>query len=308
MIYFKKQAIYSSPTLHLSFRLSLDVRDIIRLYHSIGQLRLHLFHYFLFMKSKKLMLTAGLAGTMLTLGLVASGMGTVFAQTANQNNATLRAQAIRPIEAMMQNVQRSVQNIANGVTITLTSTDAATVTKLQKVPANPQPKNVPAGLTITHTNITNGVQITITSTDAATVTKIQEDAKNGRGPGFGFGHGGMGPGHGFGGMRPGHDGLGIFDQNVVRNIENISNGVKMTMTSTDAATVTKLQTTKEPAKKDDNVTVTKKNLSNGIEITMTSTDAATVTKLQQGPGIGKMGHHGRGSMMNNAQTFSGTQQ
>jgi len=133
----------------------------------------------------------------------------------------------------MQNVQHTVANISNGVTVTLTSTDSATVTKLQSRPQPTPPAN--SNITVTQSNITNGIQITTTSTDAATVTKLQTEAQNGHG--FGPGFGGLRGKHG----GPGMMGLGMFDKNVTRNVQKITNGITITLTSTDAATVTKLQ-------------------------------------------------------------------
>jgi hypothetical protein len=174
-----------------------------------------------------------------------------------------------------KNVQRSVVNISNGVQVTMTSTDAATVTKLQAFQQPTPPAN--SNVTVAQTNVSNGVQITMSSTDAATVTKLQSSGGFGRG--FGGPRGGKGGRHGargFGGTKS--------NLNVQRSVANISNGIQITMTSTDAATVTKLQTVNQrPASlsANSNVTVTRTNISNGVQITMTSTDAATVTRLQQ---------------------------
>ncbi len=140
-----------------------------------------------------------------------------------------------------KNVTRSVQNIDSGVQITLTSTDAATVTKLQslKVPqsrANADQNVNRPNLSVSSVNVSNGIQITVTSTDAATVTKLQTNAPNAHGFDFGIGveRGKRGPG------MPGMFGQ-EFDKNVTRSVQNIDNGIQITLTSTDAATVTKLQ-------------------------------------------------------------------
>lgn len=162
------------------------------------------------------------------------------ANTSNQGQMMHRGnqmgRGFKGPEMFDKNVTRSVQNITNGVTVTLTSTDAAIVTKLQSIPQPPTPP-ADSKITVTQTNVANGIQITTTSTDAATVTKLQDEAKNGRNFGPGFGPGIRGPR----GERRGPGMEGMFDPNVQRSVQKISNGITITLTSIDAATVTKLQ-------------------------------------------------------------------
>lgn len=217
---------------------------------------------------KKYVLATGMVAGALSLGLIgANTFGTALAATTTHAHQGMMKKGM-----FGMNVQRSVTNIADGIQITMTSTDAATVTKLQSRTAPPAPAN--SNVTVTQTNITNGVQIAVTSTDAATVSKLQSDAASGHGFGFGFG----GPhGEGKGGMG------GMFGQNVQRSVTNITNGIQVTMTSTDAATVTKLQSRKVPTPPANSlVSFSQTNITNGIQMTITSTDAATVTKLQSG--------------------------
>ncbi|MDP2104284.1 MAG: hypothetical protein Q8K26_05170 [Candidatus Gracilibacteria bacterium] len=132
------------------------------------------------------------------------GMG--FAQRSNSGvvNQSLYASKIT----------RAVNNIANGVEITMTTTDAATLTHMQSMFDNNQAKT-PANslITVKREKLANGTKITMTSTDAATVKSIQERAAAGK---MGaFGQGGMGGKHGKmegkrgggkGGMRGGNNG------------------------------------------------------------------------------------------------------
>ena len=88
---------------------------------------------------------------------------------------------------LSDSIERSVENIDNGVIITMTSDDADAVEMLQSREAKgPQNDDV----TRTQENIDNGVRITITSDDEDTVAKIQEHAAEGKGPEFGEHRGG----------------------------------------------------------------------------------------------------------------------
>ena len=72
----------------------------------------------------------------------------------------------------MANITRTVTNITNGVQISQTTSDAATLTKLNAMLAY-TPKFTNPKFTIVKTALSNGIQTTITSTDPATVTKLQ---------------------------------------------------------------------------------------------------------------------------------------
>lgn len=133
--------------------------------------------------------------------------------------------------ADLKDVQITNENLANGVKTTMTSTDAATVTKLQNHENGPRGGH-PGGfeplqnVEFTKENITNGVVLKRTSTDADTVKKLQEqEAKMQANKPADDAN------------RPGKPAL----ENVQVTVTNIDNGVQTTLTSTDAATVTKLQ-------------------------------------------------------------------
>ncbi len=81
-----------------------------------------------------------------------------------------------------------------------------------------------------------------------------------------------------------------YKDTIQRSRINISNGVQITLTSTDPATVTKLQSEKYPSPKDTNVQQTVTNITNGIQVTRTSMDAATVTRLQNNQNLGNENH------------------
>ncbi|MCC7432372.1 hypothetical protein IT412_02485 [Candidatus Peregrinibacteria bacterium] len=216
------------------------------------------------MKSKKL-ITTGITGTLLTFALITSSSATVFAQNTDSIKPAFELRQTKPFK----NIERSVKNIENGIEIIMTSTDSNTVTKLQNSQHPTPPKEENLNITSTQTNLDNGIKVTITSTDQSIVTKLQTDFKNGHGPRFGK-----------------KDQLKDFPklENVDHKIENITNGVKMTLTSTDPSTVSKLQSRQEPLNpKEANITFTKNNLENGVEITITSTDQETVKKIQAGP-------------------------
>ena len=166
-------------------------------------------------------------------------------------------------------VTRSVENTDNGVLITLTTSDADTLTKLQNPPNDRTP---PEGVTRVVENIENGVRVTLSSDDAATVTKIQNRAAHKGHPPF-------------------------FNNKITRSVEEIDNGVLITLTTDDADALAKLKEREAKAPTRDEVTRTVEELNNGFKITLTSEDAAVVDKLQN-PDLGGHGfgfgpkHHG----------------
>lgn len=88
----------------------------------------------------------------------------------------------------MDNVERVIEKLDNGVRITLTSDDPEVVARLQQGPPEgrrPRPETINE----TREPIDNGVVITITSDDPAEVERIQRMAERGFG-----GPGGRGPG------------------------------------------------------------------------------------------------------------------
>ena len=203
------------------------------------------------MKSKKLLTALSLGAITLSV-LGTQLMTTVSAAPSSENNNSEYGAAddsARPNDFQGQsqdqqnssrqerpklsNVVRTVTNLANGVQVTCTSTDAATVAKLQSMQHPDAPKD--GKVTVVHTNIANGIQVTITSDDADTVAKIQEhEGKRGKNGGGPMGQGGQ---NGQNGHRPDFSSL----KDVKVAAQNVANGATITLTSTDAATVTKIQ-------------------------------------------------------------------
>jgi TusA-related sulfurtransferase len=185
---------------------------------------------------EKYLAAAGL--TVAVLGLVGTtAFNQVFAQSSI-NPASTADKADKAVtqmgkRALLKNVQHSVKNIANGIEITVTSTDAAMVAKIQSMKHPAMPGD--ARVTVTQDNITNGVKITVTSTDAEKVKKIQEKGKNGHE--FAFGLGKVGFGHDMKKFVKKVDML----KNTQRTVKKIDNGVQITITSTDPETVKKIQ-------------------------------------------------------------------
>jgi TusA-related sulfurtransferase len=149
--------------------------------------------------------------SLLTLGLLATGASSAFAA---EDAATQDQFAI----------ERSVENIENGVIITLTSDDPEVVEKLQNPPEHPPQMEGAPEINHELELLDNGVRITITSEDPEVVAKIQEQPF-GKGPGKGP-HGPMN---------------GPMMENVDRTVENIDNGVVITLTSDDPELVKMLQ-------------------------------------------------------------------
>ena len=121
----------------------------------------------------------------------------------------------------MNNVERTVENIENGVVVTLTSDDPDTVERLQDIPEHP-PQGGPNQDEVEREVeiLDNGVRLTFTSDDPEMVERLQEHAL----------HGNPRP---MGGM--------MEMEGVDRSVENIDNGVVITLTSDDPEIVQKLQ-------------------------------------------------------------------
>lgn len=170
----------------------------------------------------------------------------------------------------LQKVDRVVEKIDNGIVVKMTSTDADIVKKLQEHGERKDEKRPDDGkIQFSSQNIDNGAQLTITSTDAEIVKKIQDsDGK---------------PPRPF--MHAMKDKMKEFNLNVDRKIEKTDKGVVLTLTSTDAETVTKLQ--KGPERKenkipeDSKIQMTHVNIDNGVKVTISSDDAETVKKIQE---------------------------
>jgi len=128
----------------------------------------------------------------------------------------------------MDKLQGAVENIDNGVVITVTSDDVATVEKLQNMPdafaedgrGGPFEEMFDVDQTVvtkTVESLENGVKITLTSDDVTVVEKLQSQAEE------------------FAKFDP------PAEINVSRTVENIDNGVVVTITSDDANVVKMLQ-------------------------------------------------------------------
>jgi acylphosphatase len=83
-------------------------------------------------------------------------------------------------KAQKDSITRTVENTANGVVITIVSTNAEVTEKIQSKPAK-ESKN--ESVTVLHENIDGGVQITIFADDAETIEKIQQRSEDGKGNG-----------------------------------------------------------------------------------------------------------------------------
>lgn len=92
----------------------------------------------------------------------------------------------------------------------------------------------------------------------------------------------------------------LYSSKITRTVNNIANGVEITMTTTDAATLAHMQSmfdsNQAKTPKNTLITVKREKLANGTKITMTSSDAATVKSLQERATTAKMGAFGQGGM------------
>lgn len=132
-------------------------------------------------------LTAGGALTIGALMMTVAFISPSSASFGRGENSNSGSGNFAQMRELSDSIERSVENIDNGVIITMTSDDADAVEMLQSREAKgPQNDDV----TRTQENIDNGVRITITSDDEDTVAKIQEHAAEGKGPEFGEHRGG----------------------------------------------------------------------------------------------------------------------
>ncbi len=159
----------------------------------------------------------------LALGLLVSGTAGVVASQAayadaitDQSTGQQEQHGHGPMP-FDGNATRSVEDIENGVVITLTTEDADTLEKLQSMPAE-APADAPFKDEVTReiTLLDDGVQITLTSEDETVVEKLQNMPDQ--------------P------MRPSFE-----DLNIDRKVEKIENGVVITLTSDDQDSVELLQ-------------------------------------------------------------------
>lgn len=210
-----------------------------------------------------------------TVALLGTAMAQTPAVTATAEDLAKTSGATESSEKggrpdFLQKVDRAVEKIDNGIVVKMTSTDADIVKKLQEHGEHKDEKHPEDGkIQFESVNIDNGVQLTITSTDAEIVKKIQDsDGK---------------PPRPF--MHAMKNKMEKFDLKVDRKIEKTDKGVVLTLTSTDAATVTKLQNGPERKEdkipEDSKIQMTHENLDNGVKVTLSSDDAETVKKIQE---------------------------
>ncbi len=105
--------------------------------------------------------------------------------------------------AFQESITKTVTNLSNGVSVTVTSDDSEVVEKLQNKPEREAREG--SEITTVKINLTNGVKITTTTDNSELVEKIQSRAErkeNGRGHGKGHGK--------RGGQRGGRGGRGGF--------------------------------------------------------------------------------------------------
>ncbi len=172
-----------------------------------------------------------LLAKLLMLGLVVGGAGSAVAiktVSAAEEEPLAMEDGQERGGMFKPEVNRSVENIDDGVIITLTTDDPDALEKLQSMTEFPPHggeadfmDNVDQEINL----LDNGVQITLRSEDAEVVKKLQNPpAHEGHGPG---GHGGM--------MLP------LFGENIDRTVEVTDTGVVITLSSTDPDTLEKLQ-------------------------------------------------------------------
>ncbi|MDD2487629.1 MAG: hypothetical protein PHS92_04650 [Candidatus Gracilibacteria bacterium] len=101
-----------------------------------------------------------------------------------------------------------------------------------------------------------------------------------------------------------------FGVNMTREVKNITNGVEISMTSSDTATIEHMKAmfTKNSTKTPGNtlIKIERSQLTNGMKMTVTSTDPATIKQIQDNAasaksGIFGKGGQGRGGMMGAGQ-------
>lgn len=166
--------------------------------------------------------------SLLVLTIIAGGAGTL---SLIQNVSADEAELEKPMGAphVFENkVTRSVENIENGVIITLTTEDEESLEHLQNMTEMPTHgpmmdwmEDVDQAINV----LDNGVEITLTSEDPEVVEKLQNLPEPGS----------MGGG-------PGHMPMPMFfGEDVERSVETIENGIVITLTSEDPEVVEKLQ-------------------------------------------------------------------
>ncbi|MFT7183758.1 MAG: TusA-related sulfurtransferase [Oceanicoccus sp.] len=128
--------------------------------------------------NKTNLLSTGLLA--LTIGVMGFGAGiaTQAADASHNGNEEFKGEGDKP--EIIENIDREIENLDDGVQITITSEDSEAVEKIQERHTNgdenkgPQNDDVEFDVEL----IDDGVLVTITSDDDETVERIQEHAEN----------------------------------------------------------------------------------------------------------------------------------
>lgn len=170
-----------------------------------------------------------IVSSFLVLSIIAAGAGGASViSRASADDTEMERPQMEP-NNFVKKINRTVENIENGIIITLTTDDATELERLQTM--TEMPMHGPGGGLMDEVDqafnvLDNGVQITLTSEDPEVVEKLQNLPEEGP---FGPGHGGHGPK------------LPFFSEDVTRSVEEIENGIVITLTSDDEDMIEKLQ-------------------------------------------------------------------
>lgn len=144
------------------------------------------------MKRTKLLVIGSIITSSILVGSAFAASPTYTEHTDSSNKAKQHKEwshsgALAQRGIFMANITRTVANIPSGIQITETTSDAATLAKLNATFAQQQstaPKHANPLITVTRAQISDGIQTTMTSTDAATVTKLQANGGKIEGNGY----------------------------------------------------------------------------------------------------------------------------
>lgn len=215
-------------------------------------------------KNNKSKLT--IASAILTIGILATSTNSAFAEIQPETVSNLSSQS--SFAKTVEKINRTVKNIDKGIEITMTSNDSEIVKKLQDNQINLPNLKDNEKISKNKTNIENGIKVTITSDEQQIVKKLQSQPRIGKKI-----------------FKKIKQNQHFIDKEIQHKVENINDGIKITITSTNTEKVKKIQSHENPPMlNNEKINISKKNLDNGIEITATSTDSSMVSKLQSAPG------------------------
>ena len=162
-----------------------------------------------------------------------------------------------------------VENVSDGVRVTMTSDDSEVVRRLQA-----KKPRVPHRLGVLHSQetIEKGIRFTLTSDDPEQVEKIQRFAKKKHSKN----HEGEPHIH----ERRKRGGKG-FRKEVERVMTPLPNGIAITLTSEKEEVVERLQARKPKTSQRDGVTRTRELIENGVRVVITADDSVLVEKIQR---------------------------